>query len=391
MPCAPLRSQDAAATVGDPAATLGTAAALTLGAGLLLAGLSYDTRPSTSPGAVRDLIGEAIDGFRTLRRHPDVFLLVRLTLAQAMTRRCFTVLVVVVAIDVLGVGDAGVGVLTAAVGAGAVIGSLAVSLFADGRRLAVILGLGVALWGLPLAVAGAVPRQGVILTMLAAVGVGNALVDVGIFTLPPRLVPNDVLARLFGALESLGALVVAAACLLTPALLELIGTRWALVVVGAFGPIYVALAWRRLRAIDATVKRRDHEIGLLDELPIFRPLALPVIELLADRLEGLTLAAGDYVVTQGDDGDQFYVIEHGTARVVCDDAATGSRRWRLLRGDRPAAGRPRTASVIATTTLRMHTLQRDDFLAAVASQTASRTAADRVVAQRLDADPAPLH
>ena len=102
------------------------------------------------------MIGEAIDGFRTLRRHPDVFLLVRLTLAQAMTRGCFTVLVVVVAIDVLGVGDAGVGVLTAAVGAGAVIGSLAVSLFADGRRLAVILGLGVALWGLPLAVAGAV-------------------------------------------------------------------------------------------------------------------------------------------------------------------------------------------------------------------------------------------
>ena len=381
-----------AATVGDPAATLGTAAALTLGAGLLLAGLSYDARPSTSRGAVRDLIGEAIDGFRTLRRHPDVFLLVRLTLAQAMTRGCFTVLVVVVAIDVLGVGDAGVGVLTAAVGAGAVIGSLAVSLFADGRRLAVILGLGVALWGLPLAVAGAVPRQGVILTMLAAVGVGKALVDVGIFTLPPRLVPNDVLARLFGALESLGALVVAAACLLTPALLELIGTRWALVVVGAFGPIYVALAWRRLRAIDATVKRRDHEIGLLDELPIFRPLALPVIELLADRLEGLTVAAGDYVVTQGDDGDRFYVIEHGTARVVCDGAA----RPDLVDGD--CFGEiallldvPRTASVITTTTLRMHTLQRDDFLAAVASQTASRTAADRVVAQRLDADLAPLH
>ena len=113
-------------------------------------------------------------------------------------------LVVVVAIDVLGVGDAGVGVLTAAVGAGAVIGSLAVSLFADGRRLAAMLGVGVALWGLPLAVVGVVPREGVILPMLAAVGVGNAMVDVGIFTLPPRLVPDAVLARLFGALESLG-------------------------------------------------------------------------------------------------------------------------------------------------------------------------------------------
>ena len=105
------------------------------------------------------------------------------------------------------------------------------------------------------------------------------------------------------------------------------------------------------------MKRRDHEIGLLDELPIFRPLAFPVIELLADRLEGLTVAAGDYVVTQGDDGDRFYVIEHGTARVVWDGAA----RPDLVDGD--CFGEiallldvPRTASVIATTTLRMHTL-----------------------------------
>ena len=90
------------------------------------------------------MLGDTLVGFHTLRRHPDVFLLVRLTLAQAATRGCFSVLVVVVAIDALGVGDAGVGVLTAAVGAGAVVGSLAVSLFADGRRLAAVLGVGVA-------------------------------------------------------------------------------------------------------------------------------------------------------------------------------------------------------------------------------------------------------
>ena len=86
------------------------------------------------------------------------------------------------------------------------VGSLAVSLFASGRRLAALLGIGVALWGLPLVVAGAVPVRGVVLAMLATVGVGNALVDVGIFTLPPRLVPDAVLAGRSGALESLGAL-----------------------------------------------------------------------------------------------------------------------------------------------------------------------------------------
>ena len=47
---------------------------------------------------------------------------------------------------------------------------------------------------------------------------------------------------------------------------------------------------------------------------------------------------------------------------------------------------PRTASVIATTTLRLRSLARDDFLAAVAGPTASRAAAERVASQRLDAD-----
>jgi hypothetical protein len=332
------------------------------------------------------LFGEAIDGFRALRSYPDVFLLVRLTLTQAVTRGCFSVLVVVVAIDVLGVGEAGVGVLTAAVGAGAVLGSLAVSMFADGRRLAVLLGAGVALWGLPLIVVGALPREGVIVVMLAVVGVGNALVDVGIFTLPPRLVPDAVLSRIFGALESLGSLVVAGACLLTPVLLDLVGVRWTLGVVGALGPVYVVVAWMRLRAIDRKVMRRDKEIELLDQLPMFRPLSLPAIEQLADRLEPHAFEVGAHVVTQGDDGDRLYVIEHGTVHIVRNDSVTGELgagdcfgEIALLRDV------PRTSSVVATTALRVHSLTRDDFLAALAGPAASRAAADQLVSHRLDA------
>ena len=128
--------------VADPATVLGAAAVLTLAAGLLLTGLSYDAAPSAPAVAGHHLLGEAIEGFRVLRSHPGVFLLVRLALTQVAIRGCFSVLVVVVAIDVLGVGDAGVGVLTAAVGAGAVIGSLAMSLLANGRRLAAMLGIG---------------------------------------------------------------------------------------------------------------------------------------------------------------------------------------------------------------------------------------------------------
>lgn len=370
-----------------PAWALGCAALLTLAAGLALTKLSYDAPPSVPPGAVRDVFADAIVGFRTLARHPDVFLLVRLTLTQAITRGCFGVLVVVLAIQILDVGGAGVGVLTAAVGAGAVVGSLGVSLFADGRRLAAVFGVGVALWGLPLGIIGIVPHRVVILMMLAMVGVGNALVDVGIFTLPPRLVPDAVLARLFGALESLGAFVVAGASLLAPVLLNLAGVRRTFIIVGAFGPAYVAIAWTRLRAIDRTVTRRDLEIGLLNALPMFRPLAMPAIEQLADRLEVQTIVAGEHVITQGDLGDRFFVIEHGTARVVRAGAVIGDLSDGAYFGEIALLRNvPRTASVIATSTLQLRSLRRDDFLAAIFGLAASRAAAERVAAERLDAD-----
>ena len=97
------------------------------------------------------------------------------------------VLAVVVAIDLLDTGDAGVGILNAAVGGGGVLGSI----FAFGlvRRggLAGWFGLGIALFGTPLALLGAVPERASAVILLGVVGVGNALIDVGGFTLLARL------------------------------------------------------------------------------------------------------------------------------------------------------------------------------------------------------------
>jgi hypothetical protein len=93
--------------------------------------------------------------------------------------------IVVLALDLLGMGAPGVGLLTAAVGAGAVASSLGASLFASGRRLAVLEGIGVTLWGLPLTLSGAFPYESAVLGLMCVIGVGNALVDIGLYTLPP--------------------------------------------------------------------------------------------------------------------------------------------------------------------------------------------------------------
>jgi len=74
-----------------------------------------------------------------------------LGMAQTFTRGALTVFTVVVALDLLHTGEPGVGTLTGAIGAGAVLGSLTASLLVGSRRLAQWFGIGVALWGLPVA------------------------------------------------------------------------------------------------------------------------------------------------------------------------------------------------------------------------------------------------
>ena len=151
-------------------------------------------------------MADVAEGIRTIVRNRDLALLIGLDIAQTFTRGALTVFVVVVALDLLRIGEPGVGTLTAAVGAGAVIGSLAASLLVGSRRLARWFGIGIALWGLPIALIPLFPREATALILLACVGFGNALVDVGLYTLLARLAPDAVLARLFGLKESLVSL-----------------------------------------------------------------------------------------------------------------------------------------------------------------------------------------
>ena len=102
-------------------------------------------------------------------------------------------------------------------GAGAVAASsLGAGMFANSRRLAALQGLGVMCFGLPLIVSGALPYTPVVLGLMCVVGLGNALVDTGLHTLPARLVPEHLLARVFGVKASLAGLSVAVGAFVTP-------------------------------------------------------------------------------------------------------------------------------------------------------------------------------
>ena len=91
---------------------------------------------------------------------------------------------------------------------------------------------------------------------------------------------------------------------------------------------------------------------------------------------------------EGDHGDRFYVIAEGRASVeeggwTLRELGPGDffGEIALLRDV------PRTATVRATTALRLHALDRDTFVSTVTGHAASAEAAGAVVAARL---PAPV-
>ena len=71
------------------------------------------------------------------------------------------------------------------------------------------------------------------------IGFGNPLVDVNFATLVQRVAPSAVLARVFGALESVLIGAMGLGALLFPLLLALVGLRWALVIIGV--PVTLAV------------------------------------------------------------------------------------------------------------------------------------------------------
>jgi MFS family permease len=370
--------------IGSAAGVFAFAAALATVSGGLLLRLSYERPPRGPAEPLRRIALETVEGFRALARYRSAGLLMALGLAQTLTRGFLNVFLVVVALELLGMGAPGVGLLTAAVGAGAVAGSLGASLLVTGRRLAAVEGVGVALWGLPLTLCGALPHEPVVLALMAVIGIGNALVDIGLFTLVPRLVPDELLARAFGAFESLVALTVAVGSLVTPLAIDLLGIRGALALLGLVAPAFVALAWRRLRTIDASIAHRDEEVEVLKKVGMLRPLPMPAIDALALHVDHVELPAGQAVFHQGDRGDRFYVIADGEADVIGDG--------RLIRTMGPGEGfgeiallhtTVRTTTVCARTPLRLHTLDGRHFVAAVSGYGSSAGVADTLMRDRL--------
>ncbi len=332
-------------------------------------------------GAILD---ELLAGVRTIARERRMRLLVGLFSAQTFVDGMLSVLIVVVALKLLDTGQAGVGFLNSAIGIGGLIGALAAAALVGRRRLAADFGVGIFIWGVPIALVAIWPNAVFALVLLGIVGIGNTLVDVSGMTLLQRAAPDDVLARVFGVLESLLLLSPALGAVVAPLLLEWLGTRGALIVAGALLPLLVVPAWPALNAIDRAVRIPDEQLELLRGNPIFAPLPPSILEQLAESLEEVQVAAGQEVVRQGETGDRFYLVDEGTLDVSVDGRPAPSL------GPGEAFGEiallrdvPRTATVKARTDAVLYALDRSHFIPAVTGFAPSLSAAESVIGMRL--------
>ncbi len=349
---------------------------------------SIDEPPGEAGSAGGDAAAPVatLAGFSTLAASPALLAVTLTYAAQALVAGALTVFAVVLAIDVLNMGNAGVGYLDCAFGVGGILGGVAAVGLAGSRRLAASFAVGVLAWGVGVALLGVTTTTAVALLLLAGVGAGNTVVDVAAVTLLQRSADDAVLGRVFGVLETVLLSALGLGSILAPVAIDAVGIRASLIGTGLLLPVVVVVFSRSIVALDRPDPEVAWRTALLRAHPVFRPLADATLEQVARALEPETAAEGALVIRQGDAGDRVYLVASGELAVDVD----GRPGARLGRGDvfgEIALLRdvPRTATVRAVSGAGLLTLGRDEFLAAVTGHPTSAAEADLVVATRLAA------
>jgi hypothetical protein len=297
--------------------------------------------------------------------------------------RGLLITLIVASIELLGMGDSGVGLLNAAIGLGGLVGAIGALGLAGGSRLTSVFAIALMGWGIPLVLIGAWPVALLAVMALVVTGVSNAVLDVAGFTLIQRGVRNEDRVAIFAVMEGLLGVGLLAGSLLSPLLVAALGTEGALVVAGAILPALAVATWRPIRHGLTQLPSREEHIALLRRNPLFTPLPLTALDRLAERLVPVSFDPGQVVMRKGEPGDSYLLIGHGELEVRNDEIALATCGPGDGVGEIALIRRvPRTATVVALTHVTAYEIDSETFLSALAGP-AARAVAEAVTAERL--------
>ena len=370
----------AAVAAAGPELALGVLALASVGSAV--AALGIHERGERRGSRSRSIFGaEALAGFRALLASRPVRVVVALTSAQTFVGGVLAVLLVVAAIETLGLGETGPSFLAIALSAGTLLGSITLLLLGE-QRLGATMALGLGIWGVSAALVGLAPAAALGLALIGLIGLGDALADLTALSIVQRIVPNDVLARALGGLRGVFYTLASLGSLVAPVVVDLVGVRPALVVSGLVVPAMSLALWPALSRAGAAPPAAS--LQALSSVELFSALLPAALERLAAAAEPRTVDAGTEIVRQGDADRGFYLIADGRVEVE----VSGSVVSTLGAGDyfgeiaslRDSA---RTATVRATMPTELYVIEADEFLAALSEDEDGYGAAERTVADRL--------
>jgi hypothetical protein len=373
---------------GSPSLVFGVAAAATVVTVPLLAGLRRDERPAYADevGAAGVVRNSSL-GVRTLAGDPGLRPLAAALTILAFFEGAADVLIVLVALDLLALGEGSVGYLNAAWGVGALLGGAILAVLLQRGHLATGLVVGSAIIGAATALPGAWAVPAAAFAAWLGIGVGYTFVEVAARTLMQRLGSDEVLARVFGVLETARLAAMALGSIAVPLIVALAGIRGALVALAVAMPAFAVARWATLRAFESGAPVAERPFALLRGNSIFEPLPLATLERLSLDAAVVEVAAGEDIIVEGDPGDHFYVIDEGEVeilkagrRIRTESEGESFGEIALLQDCR------RTATVRATLPTRLLSLGRDQFIAAVTGHARSRQTAHGVAEDRLATD-----
>ncbi|UUZ58015.1 cyclic nucleotide-binding domain-containing protein [Nocardioides sp. B-3] len=345
--------------------------------------LSAPGRPPEAVQRVSSHRAEISAGFHTIVGDRRPVLIATATCAQTVVSGASTVFVLVMADSLMGTGPRGFGYLQTALGLGALAGGMVAISRSSRGRLSSDLIVGVALWSLPLAMVTAWPTPFSCVVAMIMLGLGNAFVDVNLDTIVQRVVPDELLGRVFGTLEACFIVTMAMGALAMPFLIEWLGLRAALLAPAMPVALIAGSLLPSMRRPDSTLVAPAN-LHLLEAIDIFAPLPLGAVETLARAAESLRFGAGETIVREGDAASLFFIIESGRVQVT--------QGLRALRAEGPGEffgeigllrDVPRTATITAPEDTVVRVIDRDDFLRAVTGHSGARLAADNVATRRL--------
>ncbi len=333
-------------------------------------------------------LGQLSEGWAEVRANAGLSVIMRLVFVMYFVRGAELVLYVLVAEELLGLGTAGVGVLTGAVGLGALCALPLAARFAEAERLTLVMVMTLATTAIPLALLAWLRSPVLAGAGLVVTGLGIVVFEVLSLVLLQRLGRRELLGRIYGVVGNATNAGKLCGALAAPLLVSAVGLTGSLVVVAALLMGVGLTSIPKLIVLSRATNTRRAELRPIAQtlamLEVFDGASSSALERLAASVTVERLPSGTVVLRQGDPADDLFVVREGDFAVFDDDRPINTMTAGDWFGEIGLLQRsPRTATVVAASEVVVWRIPGDTFLSALETLAAEPGALLTTMADRL--------